>query len=48
MPRDDVTEMLTRVRKALAEPLKVGGLPLGAEASFGFALAPRDGAAPGS
>jgi diguanylate cyclase (GGDEF)-like protein len=43
----DVTETLTRVRKALAEPVEIGGLPLAAEASVGFALAPRDGVAAG-
>ena len=35
--------MLTRLRKALAEPVEIGGLPLAVEASVGFAMAPQDG-----
>jgi diguanylate cyclase (GGDEF)-like protein len=38
-----VHRLLTRVRKVLAEPAQVGGLPLAIEASVGFALAPQDG-----
>ena len=37
---------LEQLRDALAEPVLVTGLPLSAEASIGFALAPHDGADP--
>jgi diguanylate cyclase (GGDEF)-like protein len=40
---DEVRALLERLRTALEEEVLVGTLPLSAEASFGYALAPADG-----
>jgi diguanylate cyclase len=43
----DIVETLARLRKVMAEPVAIAGLPLAIEASVGFAIAPRDGMAAG-
>jgi diguanylate cyclase len=40
---DGVTDALGRLRKAVSEPIEIGGLPVAIEASIGYAVAPVDG-----
>lgn len=40
---DDARQLFAELRKVVAEPLHIDGLPLAVEASVGFALTPRDG-----
>ncbi|MEO8518801.1 MAG: bifunctional diguanylate cyclase/phosphodiesterase [Dermatophilaceae bacterium] len=44
----EACELFVQLRKVLAEPLQIDGLPLAIEASIGFALAPQDGTDAGS
>ncbi|MEP7368204.1 MAG: bifunctional diguanylate cyclase/phosphodiesterase [Dermatophilaceae bacterium] len=44
----EARELFVELRKVLAEPLEIDGLPLSVEASIGFALAPQDGTDVGS
>ena len=40
---DEAVAALDRLRKAVGQPVQVGGLPLAPEASVGFAMLPADG-----
>jgi diguanylate cyclase (GGDEF)-like protein len=40
---DGVSDALGRLRKAISEPIEIGGLPVAIEASIGYAVAPVDG-----
>jgi diguanylate cyclase len=40
---DGVSDALGRLRKAVSEPIEIGGLPVAIEASVGYAVAPVDG-----
>jgi diguanylate cyclase (GGDEF)-like protein len=44
---EDVGDILSRLRRVVAAPLVIDGLPLALEASVGYALAPRDGTVAG-